>query len=103
MFRYRTIPADSFEPARYVLGQSVGRGFHRLVVERNARRLYCVTRCTVLYGTPTMYIDLLKAVAEFSSELIVTPEIGLCGGALCSPSLLKQIKATFNLRRVVVT
>ncbi|XP_025203104.1 acyl-CoA synthetase family member 2, mitochondrial-like [Melanaphis sacchari] len=60
-------------------------------------------KCTILYGTPTMYIDLINASKELLDQgyTFTTPEIGLCAGALCSPNLFKQIKTTFNLKRIV--
>jgi len=58
----------------------------------------------MLYGTPTMYIDLINASKELLDQghTFTTPEIGLCAGALCSPNLFKQIKTTFNLKRLAV-
>jgi len=58
----------------------------------------------MLYGTPTMYIDLINASKELLDQghTLTTPEIGLCAGALCSPNLFKQIKTTFNLKRLAV-
>lgn len=51
-----------------------------------------------------MYIDLISASKELLDQgcTFTAPEIGLCAGALCSPSLFKKIKLTFNLERIVV-
>lgn len=51
-----------------------------------------------------MYIDLINASKELLDQghTFTTPEIGLCAGALCSPNLFKQIKTTFNLKRIAV-
>jgi len=51
-----------------------------------------------------MYIDLINASKELLDQghTFTTPEIGLCAGALCSPNLFKQIKTTFNLKRLAV-
>ncbi|KAL4113744.1 hypothetical protein QTP88_017321 [Uroleucon formosanum] len=59
-------------------------------------------KCTILYGTPTMYIDLINASKELLDQghTFTTPEIGLCSGALCSPNLFKKMKTTFNLKRL---
>ncbi|VVC25422.1 AMP-binding enzyme, C-terminal domain,AMP-dependent synthetase/ligase [Cinara cedri] len=59
--------------------------------------------CTVLYGTPTMYIDLIMTAKEHFDQghTITTVEFILCAGALCSPNLFKQIKTTFNPKRLV--
>ncbi|XP_050435531.1 medium-chain acyl-CoA ligase ACSF2, mitochondrial-like isoform X2 [Adelges cooleyi] len=60
-------------------------------------------KCTILYGTPTMYVDLLCVSKELIQEgyTFTTPEVALCAGALCSPHLFKQIKTVFNLKRLV--
>lgn len=51
-----------------------------------------------------MYIDLINASEQLLDQghMITTPEIALCAGSLCSPSLFKQIKTKFNIKRLVV-
>lgn len=58
-------------------------------------------RCTVIYGTPTMYVDLIARQKECNVP-IDSAEIALTGGAPCSPQLYKNIKSTFKLQKVKV-
>ncbi|XP_039281712.1 medium-chain acyl-CoA ligase ACSF2, mitochondrial isoform X2 [Nilaparvata lugens] len=60
-------------------------------------------KCTVLYGTPTMYVDLCAEVEKRSAkeqEALKKQgvEVALTAGALCSPVLLKKMHDTFELR-----
>ncbi|XP_050435536.1 medium-chain acyl-CoA ligase ACSF2, mitochondrial-like isoform X3 [Adelges cooleyi] len=59
-------------------------------------------KCTILYGTPTMYVDLVCVSEELLQEgyTFTTPEVAFCGGALCSPQLFKQIKTVLNVGRL---
>ncbi|CAD7079650.1 unnamed protein product [Hermetia illucens] len=56
-------------------------------------------RCTVTYGTPTMYVDLIKKVID-SNAILTTPEIAVTGGASCSPKLLENIKHYLKMKKV---
>ncbi|XP_055838784.1 medium-chain acyl-CoA ligase ACSF2, mitochondrial-like, partial [Episyrphus balteatus] len=56
-------------------------------------------KCTTIHGTPTMYVDLIKKQKELQLP-IKTAEIGVTGGAQCSPHLLKEIKDVLNLKKV---
>uniref|UniRef100_A0A182NT90 Medium-chain acyl-CoA ligase ACSF2, mitochondrial n=1 Tax=Anopheles dirus TaxID=7168 RepID=A0A182NT90_9DIPT len=56
-------------------------------------------RCTVVLGTPTMYVDLVRRIVESGAKL-ETPEIAVTGGATCSPKLFADIKHTLGLRKV---
>ncbi|KAG4077543.1 hypothetical protein HA402_002970 [Bradysia odoriphaga] len=56
-------------------------------------------KCTLLNGTPTMYVDLIAKQKELNLP-ITTAEIAVTGGATCSPQLLRNIKSTFGLRSV---
>lgn len=58
-------------------------------------------RCTIIYGTPTMYVDLVARQKELGLP-IDSAEIALTGGAPCSPQLYKNIKTTFGLKKVKV-
>ncbi|KAF2897794.1 hypothetical protein ILUMI_08381 [Ignelater luminosus] len=55
-------------------------------------------RCTVIHGTPTMYVDLVNIQKQLNLKL--NAEIALSGGAVCSPHLFKQMKETLKLKRV---
>ncbi|XP_053692203.1 medium-chain acyl-CoA ligase ACSF2, mitochondrial-like [Sabethes cyaneus] len=56
-------------------------------------------RCSVIYGTPTMYVDLVRQLREGSLKL---PPIDLAvtGGATCSPKLFLDIQETLGVRQV---
>lgn len=56
-------------------------------------------KCSLIYGTPTMYVDLIKKQNELSLPL-ETAEIGVTGGAPCSPFLFSSIKKTLGLKKV---
>ncbi|XP_055837759.1 medium-chain acyl-CoA ligase ACSF2, mitochondrial isoform X2 [Episyrphus balteatus] len=54
---------------------------------------------TMIHGTPTMYVDLIKKQQELQLP-IKTAEIAVTGGAQCSPYLLKEIKDVLKLKKV---
>ncbi|EDS37635.1 AMP dependent coa ligase [Culex quinquefasciatus] len=56
-------------------------------------------KCTVIYGTPTMYVDLVRRVREANIKL---PPIDLAvtGGAICSPKLFEDIQEVLGVRQV---
>ncbi|XP_053677087.1 medium-chain acyl-CoA ligase ACSF2, mitochondrial [Anopheles nili] len=56
-------------------------------------------RCTIILGTPTMYVDLVRRVVESGAHL-ETPEIAVTGGATCSPKLFSDIKHGLGVRKV---
>ncbi|XP_050079094.1 medium-chain acyl-CoA ligase ACSF2, mitochondrial [Anopheles maculipalpis] len=56
-------------------------------------------RCTIVLGTPTMYVDLVRRIVESGAKL-ETPEIAVTGGATCSPKLFADIKHTLGVRKV---
>ncbi|RZC39358.1 acyl-CoA synthetase family member 2, mitochondrial, partial [Asbolus verrucosus] len=45
--------------------------------------------CTVIHGTPTMYVDLVQKQEERQEN--ISPEIAVAGGALCAPQLFKKM------------
>ncbi|KAL1490232.1 hypothetical protein ABEB36_012961 [Hypothenemus hampei] len=55
-------------------------------------------KCTVVHGTPTMYVDLIKAQREKREDLNVN--IAVCGGAPCSPQLFKQMMQYLGVQKV---
>ncbi|XP_050439946.1 medium-chain acyl-CoA ligase ACSF2, mitochondrial-like [Adelges cooleyi] len=59
-------------------------------------------KCTILYGTPTMYVDLICVSKQLLQEgyTFTTPEVAFSGGALCSPHLFEQIKTVLNVGRL---
>ncbi|XP_046663668.1 medium-chain acyl-CoA ligase ACSF2, mitochondrial isoform X1 [Homalodisca vitripennis] len=61
-------------------------------------------KCTMLLGTPTMYVDLCNYVSNLSAEeqlLHKSPEIAISGGSLCLPELFRKMRDTFSCERVV--
>lgn len=58
-------------------------------------------RCSIIYGTPTMYVDLVARQRELNLN-IDSAEIALTGGAPCSPKLFLDIKNILNLKSVKV-
>ncbi|KAJ8969599.1 hypothetical protein NQ317_011313 [Molorchus minor] len=55
-------------------------------------------RCTIIHGTPTMYVDLVNAQKERREK--INAEIAISGGALCSSYLFKEMINFLGLRKV---
>ncbi|XP_063922118.1 medium-chain acyl-CoA ligase ACSF2, mitochondrial-like isoform X1 [Zophobas morio] len=55
-------------------------------------------KCTVIYGTPTMYTDLIQ-IQEKRTDPIAA-EIAVIGGAPVTPYLIQQISETLNVTKV---
>lgn len=56
-------------------------------------------KCTVIYGTPTMYVDLLAKQRELGVT-VDSPEIVVTGGAPCTPELFRDIKRNLRAEKV---
>ncbi|XP_053960304.1 medium-chain acyl-CoA ligase ACSF2, mitochondrial-like [Anastrepha ludens] len=56
-------------------------------------------KCTVIHGTPTMYVDLIKKQRELQLPL-KTAKTAITGGAPCSPQLFLDIKNVLGLDHV---
>lgn len=56
-------------------------------------------KCTVVYGTPTMYVDLLAKQQELGVQ-VTTPEIAVTGGAACTPELFRKIRDNLKVKKV---
>lgn len=56
-------------------------------------------KCTVIYGTPTMYVDLLAKQKDLGVT-VTSPEIAVTGGAPCTPELFRSIKQNLNAKKV---
>lgn len=74
------LPAAGFSPAD---------SLHAIVNEK----------CTVIHGTPTMYVDLIKKQKELKLAL-ETAKMAVTGGAPCSPQLFLDIKNVLGLDHV---
>lgn len=57
-------------------------------------------RCTVINGTPTMFVDLVKVQRERIED--IHPEIALSGGAPCSPHLFNEMIDVLGVKKVKV-
>ncbi|XP_050307265.1 medium-chain acyl-CoA ligase ACSF2, mitochondrial-like isoform X1 [Anthonomus grandis grandis] len=55
-------------------------------------------KCTVIYGTPTMYVDLINR--QKVRKEIISPEIAVSGGAHCSVNLFKEMKEVLGVKKV---
>ncbi|XP_053692204.1 medium-chain acyl-CoA ligase ACSF2, mitochondrial-like [Sabethes cyaneus] len=58
-------------------------------------------KCSLIYGTPTMYVDLLK---EYVKSNIKQPtiDIAMIGAAACSPQLVDDIQSVLGVKQVLV-
>ncbi|XP_018564379.1 acyl-CoA synthetase family member 2, mitochondrial isoform X2 [Anoplophora glabripennis] len=54
--------------------------------------------CTIIHGTPTMYVDLVRVQKERREK--ISPEIAVAGGAPCSPSLFKDMLNVIGVKKV---
>ncbi|GFG40504.1 hypothetical protein Cfor_06516 [Coptotermes formosanus] len=59
-------------------------------------------RCTIMYGTPTMFVDVLAVAKKTNNFNTETLEMGLGAGALFSKELIEDLLQTFKLRRFCV-
>lgn len=57
-------------------------------------------KCTIIHGTPTMYVDLLRVQKERQEDIY--PEIAVVGGSPCSPHLFSSILDGLNLKKIKV-
>ncbi|XP_072388328.1 medium-chain acyl-CoA ligase ACSF2, mitochondrial-like isoform X2 [Diabrotica undecimpunctata] len=55
-------------------------------------------KCTIMYGTPTMHIDLIKLQKEKKEKLYL--ETVITGGAICTPTLFRDIKDLLGVEKV---
>lgn len=55
-------------------------------------------KCSIIHGTPTMYVDLVNQQRNRKED--ISPEIAVCGGALCSPHLFRQMKDILGVNKV---
>lgn len=60
--------------------------------------MFC--RCTVVHGTPTMFVDLTNAI-ERSGET-VSAEIAVSGGATFPPALADRMVRTLGIKSIKV-
>lgn len=60
-------------------------------------------RCTMMTGTPTMYVDLVRAVQEGgpgSAAALETVELAATGGAPITPEFVRRMKAVLGVSRI---
>lgn len=59
-------------------------------------------RCTSLYGTPTMYVDMLN-VKDLDQYDVTSLHTGYMSGAPCPQELVKQVFQKLNMKDMVVS
>ncbi|KAM8723481.1 medium-chain acyl-CoA ligase ACSF2, mitochondrial-like isoform 2-T3 [Acanthopagrus schlegelii] len=57
-------------------------------------------KCNVLYGTPTMFTDMINQ--DIHKYDLSSVEAGLMGGAPCPPEILRKLKTDMNMKEIVV-
>lgn len=68
----------------------------------------CLNRCTIIYGTPTMYKDLMTVCEERSivdsklGDKMACVEILHSGGAMCFPETMTKLRKHFKNSRFMV-
>ncbi|KAF5276530.1 hypothetical protein FQR65_LT03960 [Abscondita terminalis] len=55
-------------------------------------------KCTILSGTPTMYVDLINNQRKEKRQ--INPTSAIIGGAPCSPQLFDDMMNTLNLKKI---
>ncbi|KAF2897795.1 hypothetical protein ILUMI_08382 [Ignelater luminosus] len=55
-------------------------------------------KCTIIHGTPTMYVDLVNMQKQKQES--INPEIAVSGGSPCSPQLFRQMKDILKVKKV---
>ena len=63
--------------------------------------LFFTTRCTSMYGVPTMFIDMLNH-RDFDSFDLSSLYTGVMAGSPCPVETLKQVISRMNMDRVTV-
>ena len=65
--------------------------------------LFClvITRCTALYGVPTMFIDMLNH-PSFSDYDLSTLYTGIMGGSPCPVDTMRQVINKMNMENITV-
>uniref|UniRef100_A0A4W5RNP6 Medium-chain acyl-CoA ligase ACSF2, mitochondrial n=1 Tax=Hucho hucho TaxID=62062 RepID=A0A4W5RNP6_9TELE len=59
-------------------------------------------RCNFLYGTPTMYIDMLGQPDLHKYDLS-SVETGYTGGSPCPPEVMKKLKTHMNVKNMITS
>uniref|UniRef100_A0AAZ3S6T7 Medium-chain acyl-CoA ligase ACSF2, mitochondrial n=1 Tax=Oncorhynchus tshawytscha TaxID=74940 RepID=A0AAZ3S6T7_ONCTS len=59
-------------------------------------------RCNFLYGTPTMYIDMLGQPDLHNYDLS-SVESGFMSGSLCPPEVMRKLKTDMNVNDIIVS
>ncbi|KAH7947011.1 hypothetical protein HPB52_007408 [Rhipicephalus sanguineus] len=58
-------------------------------------------KCSVIYGTPTMYIDLLRHLNDSSYD-VSSVRKGIMAGAPCPPEVVKKSMERLNVKRLCI-
>lgn len=58
-------------------------------------------KCTFLYGTPTMFIDILGQL-DFDKYDLSSVKAGVMGGSPCPAEVLKKLRTDMNLKEIVI-
>ncbi|XP_045768061.1 medium-chain acyl-CoA ligase ACSF2, mitochondrial [Maniola jurtina] len=59
----------------------------------------CAEKCSIITGTPTMYLDMISHVKR-KGDLPINLRVALAAGAPCSPQLIRQINAQLKVESV---
>ena len=59
-------------------------------------------KCTVIYGTPTMHIDILHA-PQFGDNDLSSLRLAVTAGSICPEELIRQMKERYTVDNVAVS
>ncbi|XP_068605772.1 medium-chain acyl-CoA ligase ACSF2, mitochondrial-like [Brachionichthys hirsutus] len=58
-------------------------------------------KCNVVYGTPTMYIDMLNQQDQHEYDLS-SLKTGVIGGSPCPPAIIRKLRTDMNIKEITV-
>uniref|UniRef100_A0A3B4UL10 Medium-chain acyl-CoA ligase ACSF2, mitochondrial n=1 Tax=Seriola dumerili TaxID=41447 RepID=A0A3B4UL10_SERDU len=64
--------------------------------------MYFYSRCNIVYGTPTMFTDLLSQ-PELHKYDLSSIEAGIMGGSSCPPEIVRKLRTDMNMKEIMVS
>uniref|UniRef100_A0A3B4ULH7 Medium-chain acyl-CoA ligase ACSF2, mitochondrial n=1 Tax=Seriola dumerili TaxID=41447 RepID=A0A3B4ULH7_SERDU len=64
--------------------------------------MYFYSRCNIVYGTPTMFTDLLSQ-PELHKYDLSSIEAGIMGGSSCPPEIVRKLRTDMNMKEIMGT
>ncbi|XP_070707805.1 medium-chain acyl-CoA ligase ACSF2, mitochondrial [Pempheris klunzingeri] len=58
-------------------------------------------RCTVIYGTPTMYVDMINQ-PDLDKHDLSSIELGIMAGSPCPPEIVKKVTSVMGIKGITI-